>query len=135
MTPWRRRIMRSAMSQKRDHNLLDAGAESALGKVSPQLAWEQIKALVEQAIEVYPNESQKLVEKYSLPVDLSDLEENLEEISPIRAVNEFHYSNPDFNLKDVLKAEPLQALEALIKMDVQNDRFNSANLRQRPRAN
>ena len=106
---------------------MERPARKALGNKSPELVWAHLKTLAWQAVENHFPESQQLAEQYGLQVDLNDFLASLEEASPVRAINEFHYSNPKFNLQQDLihQAKLLDVLEALIRMDVLNDRLQS----------
>ena len=100
-------------------------AQVALGKVSPQLAWLQLESLVNQAIEVEYEHSQELAEESNLPIDLTNLTEILAETNPVRGVNEFQYANPKFDLKNIPKQKPLEALKAVLKMLTESDRYQA----------
>lgn len=113
------------MSPNPAHPVLDPSAQSALGVTSPQKAWDELRAMTEQAIENEYDQSQQLAEKMNLPVDLADLRENLAIMDPVRAINEFHYINQDFNLKRVLSNPPLEVLKAILRMEVESDRFQA----------
>lgn len=119
--------MPSEMSKHQDQSAktLDLGAQLALGRVSPELAWEQVKAMVQHAIEEYAEQSQKAVEKYNLPVDLGGLSEILGVCSPIKGVSELHYANPNLNLRQIPKQPPLKVLEAVLKMLTESDRWQA----------
>ena len=80
--------------------------------------------LVHQAVELEYDQAEAVAKELGLPIDLSDLLENLEEADPVRMVNELHYSNPKFNLKDVIHGnKPLEAFEAVVRMEMLNDRL------------
>lgn len=111
--------------QSQGQNQLEPLARQALGNVSPELAWEQIRTQVENAIENQEQESQQAAQKNGLPTDLTDLVENLGVINPARAINLFHYANPKFNLQQIAKQKPLDVLKAVLKMETQSDRFQA----------
>ena len=97
----------------------------SLGKVSPELAWERVQDLVQQAIEMDYDQSQKLVEKYDLPIDLPNLKECLALMNPIQGCNHLHYINPELKLKDLMSQSPLKILEAVIRIYTVSDRYQS----------
>jgi hypothetical protein len=111
--------------QRRDQ--LEPDAQAALGNVSPELAWLQIEAMLAQCVVEYYQAAEELRLRMNLPVDLTNLQELASDwkLSPVRAVNEFHYANPSFNLKDVPAQEPLKVLEALLRMLMLNDRLQA----------
>jgi hypothetical protein len=43
----------------------------------------------------------------------------------VKLVNEFHYINPDLNLKSLLKQPPLKIFEGVVRMLTVSDRYNS----------
>jgi hypothetical protein len=111
--------------QPRDQ--LEPDAQAALGKVSPELAWVQIEAMLMQCVEVYYQAAEELRLRYNLPVDLRNLQELAGDwgLNPVRAVNEFHYSNPSFGLRDIPEQPPLKVLEAVLRMLMLNDRLQA----------
>lgn len=94
-------------------------------KMSPELAWLQIRNLVAQALIEFEEESKRLADKYQLPegTDLTDLQEGLEYMDPVRGCNLLVYSSPKYRLANVLKAHPLKTLEAAIRIVTVNDQF------------
>jgi|SRR5215469_6452994 len=114
------------MSSKADPRYqLDLEAEQSLGGLSPELAWLMIKNLVTQAIEERYDDSEHLARKYDPPGDLSDLQENLEYMHPIRGCNLVVDSSPSYSLANVLRVDPLTTLEAVLRMVTINDRFQT----------
>jgi hypothetical protein len=53
----------------------------ALGRVSPELAWLQVKTMVQQAILAYPDPSYELAKKMDLRLDFEELTVLLELMS------------------------------------------------------
>ena len=104
---------------------LDPPAKFALGKVTPQLAWEQVQALVAQCLEEYYQAAEELRQRMGLAVDLRNLQEVLGITNPVRGINNLHYSNPDLNLKALPEQPPLEVLQAVLKMLLNSDRWNS----------
>ena len=106
---------------------LEPPAREALGKVSPELAWEQVQAMLMQCVEEYYQAAEELRLRYNLPVDLRNLQELLGDwgLNPVRAVNELRYANPNFDLKDIPAQEPLKVLEAVLRMLMLNDRLQA----------
>jgi len=102
---------------------LDAQAE--LRKVSPQLAWLQLQDLVARAIEEQYEQSQQLAQKMNLPGDLQDLLQFLGVEQPNEALSDFQYANPKFDLQNLPKQDPLKALQAVLKMLLESDRFQA----------
>lgn len=104
---------------------LDREAQTALGKIKPQLAAEQIRVLANQAMDLDQDEAQKIAEKSNLPIDFTDLTEVLELFDPVKLVNEFHYINPKIDLQQLLKQPPLEVFEGVVKILTVSDRYNS----------
>lgn len=104
---------------------LDPEARQALGRVSPELAWTQVRALVSHIREQYPEEAEQLRQKWEYPVDLSNLEEVLGAMNPVRGVNQLHEAAPNLDLQTLPKQQPLKVLEALFKMFMESDRYQS----------
>lgn len=104
---------------------LERGARIALGQNSPQKVWSEVATLVAQAWEYEEAKALRLVEKYQCPLDRQLLQEDLEKFDPVDGVNQLVYSNPDMDLSGDLirRLKPLQALEAVLKMEVLNDRL------------
>ena len=106
---------------------LEPEVQAALGKVSPELAWVQVEAMLMQCVEEYHQAAEELRLRYNLPYDLRDLQEVLSDwkLSPARAVNELHYSNPNLDLKSLPEQPPLKVLEAVLRMLMLNDRLQA----------
>jgi hypothetical protein len=104
---------------------LDPEAKEALGKVSPELAWLEVKAMVQQAIQYPFKEAEDMRLTANYPVDLRNLTEVLEVGSPTRAINQLHYASPNLNLQQIMKQPPLKILESVLKMMTVSDRYNS----------
>lgn len=104
---------------------LDPSAKSALGNLSPQAAWEQVKALVDQAWDQYQDEAQRVAENYNLPVDFPNLQEWLELMNPVKGVNELHYINPELSLENLPKQDPVKVFEAVVRIMTVSDRYLS----------
>ena len=111
--------------------LLEPPVQLALGKVSPELAWLQLKTLVQQAIELNHDQSKALADKLNWPLSLEEMSECLGLMNPVRGLNELLYINPQFNLQSIPQGNPLKALEAVLRMYLVSDRFQySKGLRQ-----
>jgi uncharacterized protein YfaS (alpha-2-macroglobulin family) len=104
---------------------LDPEAKQALGSVSPELAWLQVRTLVSQAVEKDLRKAENLRQTANYPVDLTNLLEVLGAFNPVRGVNLLHESNPTLNLQDLMKQSPLAVLNAVLKTLMTNDRHNS----------
>jgi hypothetical protein len=104
---------------------LDPEAKQALGRVSPELAALQLRTLVSQVADIYPEETEKLRQKYEYPVDLTNMLEVLGIMDPVRLANQLHYADPKLDLQNLPKQDPLKVLEALLKMFTQSDRYQS----------
>lgn len=107
----------------RSQHALEAEARQALGKVSPELAWAQVQAHLNQCVEEYYQAAEELRLRYNLPVDLRSLQEVLADFNPVRGVNELHYSTPNLPLNDLMNQPPLKVLEAVLRMLLENDRL------------
>lgn len=99
--------------------------QNSPSKVSPELAWSQIEALVQQAIEYKYEAAEKLRLEANYPVDLTDLSEVLAETKPSRGIEELQYANSQFSLENIPKQNPLEVLQAVLKMLTQSDRYQA----------
>lgn len=102
---------------------LTFNAQVAIGKLKPAAIAEQIKVLVQQALEYQPEESEKIFK--SLPIDETNLTEVLESFNPAKLVNEFQYINPSLPLKDLMKQDPLKVLEGVARILTVSDQYES----------
>ena len=116
--------LRESPSLDRRQYRLDPEARQALGNLSPELAWLQIKTAVSRAIEYQFPEADKARQEANFPVDLRNLMEVLEVTNPVRAINNLVYRNPRLNLQTVEKF-PLEALKAVLRMLTSNDRWTA----------
>jgi hypothetical protein len=116
------------MSQKPDQTRkyrLEFATHAALGQVSPELAWEQLQTLVQQAIADEYEGSESLRLRFNLPVDLTNLTELLAIMNPVCGMNEFHYINPRIPLRNLMSVNPLRALEAVLRIYTVSDRYQA----------
>ena len=106
---------------------LEPEAEAALGKVSPELAWLQVRTMVEQCREEYCGASLEVCERltWSPELDLTDLSEVLGNWNPVRALNHVVESNPELDYQELMSEPPLKVLEAVLKTLLTNDRLQS----------
>lgn len=104
---------------------LDPEAKQAIGKLSPELVWEQVKIMVQQAIQQYPQESEALRLKANFPVDLVNLMEVLGVMNPIRGVNQLHYANENLPLTKIPKLPLTEVLQAVLKFLTDSDRYQA----------
>lgn len=95
---------------------LETEARLALGKVSPELAWEQVRAQVAYVAEEQSQAGQDLAEHEGLPIDLPNLREVLGLFNPVRGINLLVYSNPDLDLRDLPKQPALQVFKAVLNL-------------------
>jgi hypothetical protein len=105
---------------------LDPEAKEALGSVPPQVAWSLIHTLVFQAFEYSPDEAQKLWDQYQPSFhDQMGLDLALQNLNPVVGINNFQYLNEKVNLKEVMKAKPLDVLEEVLKMVTISDKWQT----------
>lgn len=105
---------------------LEAAAALGNGKVKPALAWQYVQDQVYQAFEAYPEEAQKLMEKYQPPVDQEGLDLVLQHLDPVVGINNFQYVNQrQVDLKEVLKAQPVKVLELVLEMITTSSKWQS----------
>jgi hypothetical protein len=100
-----------------------APLQQALGKLSPQLVWEQLRSQVAGAVEDQYQEAQELAAQENWPGTLRDLLEQLGNLEATAAVREFHNSNPEYPLQQVNHQPPLKALAGCLKMLLTNEYF------------
>jgi hypothetical protein len=99
--------------------------QNSPSKVSPELAWSQIEAQVQQAIEYQYDAAEKLRLEANYPVDFTNLSEVLAETKPSWGVEEMQYANPQFSLESISKQKPLEVLKAVLKMLTQSDHYQA----------
>ena len=104
---------------------LDPEARQALGRISPERAWLQVRTLVRQAIQEHYAEAEKMRLKANYPVDLTNLAEALEIGSPICGINHLHYANPDLKLTNIPKVPCLEVLQAVLNFLTVSERYQS----------
>lgn len=103
------------MSQRRKY-VLEPEAKLALGKVSPELAWLQVRAQMDSVAELYSQAGEELLDYEGLEIDLFNLQELLGLMNPVQAINLLVYSNPDLDLRDLPKQPALQVLKAVLNL-------------------
>lgn len=103
------------MAQPPIHTL-ETQAKLALGKVSPELAWEQVRAQVAYVAEEQYRAGQALAEHEELPIDLPNLQEVLGLMNPVQGVNLLAYSNPDLDMRDLMHEPALQVFKAVLNL-------------------
>ena len=104
---------------------LETEARLALGKVSPELAWEQVRAQVAYVAEEQSAAGLALAEHEELPIDLPNLLEVMGLINPVRAINLLVYSRPDLELRNVPSQPALQVFKAVLNL-MNSDRWAAA---------
>ena len=98
---------------------LDPEAKEALGDLSPVLVWSQVVNLVAHTFESYPDEADKLLEKYQPPVNQEWLYVALQHLDPVVGINNLVAvnSDPKLDLQNLLKsASPPDVLENVLFM-------------------
>jgi hypothetical protein len=115
---------------------LALATREALGKVSPELAWLQVEDLVYEVTENYCNETKELADEMNwemqMHMDLEDLRGLLAEMNPVLGINEFHWINPEFSLrdipvKDIPKEKALAALLGVLRIFLLSDHWLAPN--------
>jgi len=104
---------------------LEAAAREALGNVSPQLAWLQIRTMFQHEMEEYRGAAESLAKYENLPESLESLAASMEGFLPIPAINYLAESNPDLDLTDIPHLQPLTILKAVLHTQMTNDRLLS----------
>lgn len=115
-------------AKPRQRHCLDPEAAVALGGVCPERAWEELKTLVQQAIDTQYDQAEKLIKTMNREPDLEHIDftvlcELLDRMNPIEGVNDFHYINGTFNLQKVLSIEPIEVLKGVIRILTVSDRW------------
>jgi hypothetical protein len=123
-----------ALQQRRQERLerwcrtpLDPEAKDALGKAQPEVVWLYIQLQAADAIENNYEESARLAAEVELdvylPGDLTDLMVFIGNTNPRKAINDFHYADPEFDLRQNTGGmDSLQTLKAVLQMFV-SDRW------------
>jgi hypothetical protein len=98
--------------------MLEPEAKAALGDLSPLLVWSQVGNLVAHTFEAYPDEANKLLDKYQPPVNQGWLYVALQHLDPVVGINGLVEINDDrkVNLKDLMKSNPPDVLEKVLFM-------------------
>lgn len=118
--------MFSGMSQNPDRKFrLDPPLAAALGKVSPELAWQQVLAQLAQSRDEYGSASQSLLARYNLELDMPGLIEVWGQANPVRALNLLYGLNPSLPWRDLMSAPPLKVLEALLRTSQLDERLQA----------
>jgi hypothetical protein len=98
-------------------------------KNPPWLAWQNIQTQTWRAFEETPEEAQELWDKYQpdqrLIPDSMELDLLLQNLPPDIGLNNFQYLNKTVDLKDVLKAKPLDVLEGVLRMVTISDKWQT----------
>lgn len=93
-------------------------------KPNPAVIWNQLQNLVFQAFDRQPKEAEELMNKYQPPYhDQEDLSLALQHLDPKVGLENFEYLNKKVDLKNVMKAKPLDVLEEVLKMITQSDKW------------
>lgn len=95
---------------------LEPEALTRLGKLSPQLAWEQVRAAASTVAEQYSRAGADLLKQANLEIDLPGLLEVLGLFNPVRALNLLAYANPHLDLRNLPQQAPLQVLKAVLNL-------------------
>ena len=106
---------------------LDPGANAALGGLPPLLVWSQVVNLVAHTFEAYPDEADKLLDKYQPPVNQEWLYLALQHLDPVVGINNLVEINdhPKLNLKDLMKSNPPDVLEKVLFMVTLSSKLQS----------
>ena len=104
---------------------LTFAAQVALKGSNPRVAWDQVQHQVFQAFEEYPDQAQKLMEKYQPPYDQMNLDLTLQNLEPEVGLNNLEYLNKKVNLQNPLKSPPLDVLEEVLRMVTESDKWQT----------
>lgn len=114
------------MLQKAAHkSKLSPQALIALGKVSPELAWLQLRGKFQEDLQEYRGASEELAKREHLPESLESLGGSMQSFHPIPAINFLLESNPDLDLQNIDHLPPLTVVKAIMRMMLTNDRLLS----------
>ena len=107
--------------------MLDPEAKAALGDLSPVLVWSQVVNLVAHTFEAYPDDAEKLLDKYQPPVNQEWLYLALQHLHPVAGINNLIEINdhPKLNLKDLMKSNPPDVLEKVLSMVTLSSQWQS----------
>lgn len=111
----------SAESPKPDQSPSDTPglspeAAAALGVVSPELAWLQLRGQVIRAIDDQEQEALQIAEAAEWPASMDAITVRMSKYPPAEALTLFQEANPMFDLEDIPQGNPLVALEAVLHM-------------------
>ncbi len=119
--------MHSGMSQTAaPKSNLSPEAISALGKVSVQLAWTQIRDKFQQDLLDHRETCEGLAKAAQLPTSLDALAESLESrkfFPPVSSINHLVESSPDLSLRDIPHLTPLTVMRAILHMRMTNQAY------------
>lgn len=110
------------MRRSRESPAIDPSARLSLGRRSPELAWQHVLVLCQQAVEKDPAESSQLCRQYDLKGEPEELLPLLRQWNPVRGLNQLHEMNPKLPLRNLLKQPPLEVLEAVLHFLLNRER-------------
>lgn len=123
----------SALEAANRKLVLSPEAVKALGPVSPDLAWVQIRNQFAAALLDSPETARELAEREGLAKSrfstegLENLQEamgNQEYFPPVSSINHLLESNPHLSLRDVDQLPPLVLLKAILRMRMTNEAYD-----------
>jgi hypothetical protein len=113
------------MSQTTGHKShLKPETVAALGRVSPELAWMQIRAEIMGDLQERPVAAKQWCQKYNLAGSLEKLELDMGIWDPVSSLNHLVESNPHLNLRDIPHLPMFTILKAVLEMLLHNQAYN-----------
>jgi hypothetical protein len=107
---------------------LDPEAKAALGGLSPLLVWSQVGNVIAHTFEAYPDEADKLLDKYQPVVNQEWLYVALQHLDPVVGINNLVQVNqdPKLDLCNLLKSvSPPDLLEKVLFMLTLSSKWQS----------
>src|ERR1017187_323194 len=108
-------------------SVLELGVKSQLGDQNPAAVWSLLESLVSQAFENYPDEAEKLLQKYDTGLSEEKVSLILQHLDPVVGFNNLVAvnSSPKLDLKNLLKTNPPDVLEKVLFMVTLSSKWQS----------
>ena len=124
--PWKRRTIYLEMLQKAARKpSLEPLTVGRLGRLSPEAAWAQILAVLSEDLEERRTAVENLCRRMELPESPEDFLVSARDFHPVRVLNYLVESNPELSLEDIPHLPPLKIWQAMMHMQMTNDRLLS----------
>jgi hypothetical protein len=105
---------------------LDPAVQEALHGTPPEVAWAYLQCVLFHSFDAYPEQAEKLMEKYQPPYDQESLNLMLQNLNPKVGLSNFLEAGEITDLSDLIhKADPLEVLEQVLWMVTISSKWQS----------